>query len=118
DVIASTTGERGVDVAFEAAGAGAAVNQAIASLAPRGTLLIVSLHEKEFAFNPTPFVFAENTIIGSIAYLPEDFDAVIAAMAEGHYDFTGWVSEVPLEHVSDALQELRAGQHMKVLVKS
>lgn len=116
--VAAATDGRGVDVAFEAAGVGAAVHQAIASLAPQGTLLIVSLHEKEFGFNPTPFVFAENTIVGSIAYRPEDFDAVINAMAKGQYDFRGWVSEVPLEGVTDALRELRAGQHMKVLVKS
>ena len=117
-VIAAMTDGRGVDVAFEAAGVGAAVHQSIASLAPQGTLLIVSLHEKEFGFNPTPFVFAENTIVGSIAYRREDFDAVIRAMAEGQYDFGGWVSEVPLEGVADALRELRAGRHMKVLVRS
>lgn len=117
-VVAKVTDGRGVDVAFEAAGVGAAVNQAIANLAPQGALLVVSLHEKEFGFNPTPFVFAENTMIGSIAYRREDFHAVIQAMANGTYDFSGWVSEVPLEGVSDALGELRAGQHMKVLVKT
>ena len=117
-VVAEATDGRGVDVAFEAAGVGAAVHQAIASLAPQGTLLIVSLHEQEFGFNPTPFVFAENTIVGSIAYRPEYFDAVIKAMAEGEYDFDGWVGEVPLDRVGTALQELRAGRHMKVLVKS
>ena len=114
--VKAVTGGRGVDVAFEAAGVGAAVNQAITQLAPQGTLLIVSLHEKEFGFNPTPFVFAENTIVGSIAYRREDFQAVIQAMAAGLYSFDGWISEVPLEGVSQALRELRAGHHMKVLV--
>lgn len=117
-VVAAATGGGGVDVAFEAAGVGAAVHSALASLAPQGTLLIVSLHEKEFGFNPTPFVFAENIIIGSIAYRPQDFDAVIKAMAEGRYDIEGWVSEVPLEGVGDALRELRAGRHTKVLVRT
>lgn len=117
-VVAEMTDGRGVDVAFEAAGVGAAVNQSIASLAPQGTLLIVSLHEKEFGFNPTPMVFAENTIVGSIAYRREDFLAVIDAMARGTYEVDGWVEDVPLEGVADALRELRAGRHVKILVKS
>jgi NADPH:quinone reductase-like Zn-dependent oxidoreductase len=45
---------KGVDVAFDAAGVGAAVHQGIASLTPQGTLLVVALHEQEFGFNPTP----------------------------------------------------------------
>lgn len=114
--VRAATGGQGVDVAFEAAGVGAAFHSALASLAPQGTLLVVSLHEREFGFNPTPFVFAENTIVGSIAYRREDFQAVIAAMAEGMYSLDGWVTEVPLDGVSAALRELRAGRHMKVLV--
>jgi (R,R)-butanediol dehydrogenase / meso-butanediol dehydrogenase / diacetyl reductase len=116
--VASATDGNGVDVAFDAAGAGAAVQQAIASLTPQGTLLIVALHEQEFGFNPTPFVFAENTMVGSIAYRPEDFDAVIQAMAEGKYNFEGWVTEVPLREVDDALRDLRSGRGIKVLVRS
>jgi (R,R)-butanediol dehydrogenase / meso-butanediol dehydrogenase / diacetyl reductase len=116
--VASATDGKGVDVAFDAAGIGSAVHQAIASLTPQGTLLIVALHEQEFGFNPTPFVFAENTMVGSIAYRPEDFDAVIQAMAENQYNFEGWVTDVPLEGVGDALRDLRSGRGIKILVKS
>lgn len=116
--VAAATGGRGVDVAFEAAGVGVAVTQAIANLTPQGVLVIVALHEKEFAFNPTQFVFAENTIVGSIAYLAEDFRAVIEAMSEGRYTTEGWISTVQFEGLVDAFAELRAGQGMKVLVQS
>jgi (R,R)-butanediol dehydrogenase/meso-butanediol dehydrogenase/diacetyl reductase len=116
--VAELTDGRGVDVAFDAAGVGAALHASLASLAPQGTLLVVALHEAEFGFNPTAMVFAENTIVGSIAYTRSDFLAVIEAMAAGAYDIRGWVADVPLEGVTDALRELRAGQHVKVLVKS
>lgn len=117
EVVKMTDG-RGVEFAFEAAGVGAAVNQALASLAPQGVLVIVALHEKEFGLNPTPMVFAENTILGSIAYLPEDFRAVIAAMAEGSYDAAGWVDDVQFDAVERAMHDLRAGEGMKVLVRA
>lgn len=116
--VAKATSGRGVDVAFEAAGVGIAVTQAITSLAPQGILVIVALHEKEFGFNPTQFVFAENTIVGSIAYLAEDFQAVIRSMAQGKYSTDGWVSTVQFEGLVGALAGLRIGQGMKVLVES
>ncbi|WP_297536682.1 hypothetical protein [Amycolatopsis sp.] len=41
---------------------------------------------------------------------------VIAAMAQGSYDPTGWVEEITLDEVEHALVELRAGLGMKALV--
>lgn len=107
---------QGADVAFEAAGSGAAVHAALAALSPRGVLVGVALHEREFAFNPSPSVFAEHTFVGSIAYRPTDFREVIDAMTRGWYRMDGWVSTVGFDEVGHALRELRAGRGMKVLV--
>lgn len=115
-VVAERTGGRGVDVAFEAAGVGAAVTASLGALAPRGVLVVVALHEQEFGFNPLGLVFSENAVLGSLAYRPDDFRAVIAAMAEGRIDTTGWVSTVPLDDAAPALHDLRAGRGMKILV--
>jgi (R,R)-butanediol dehydrogenase/meso-butanediol dehydrogenase/diacetyl reductase len=115
--VAEVTGGDGVDVAFDAAGAGAAVVQAIGLLAPGGRLVVVALHEKGFEFNPTMLVFGETSMTGVLAYLPRDFDAVIAAMAEGRYDTTGWVEEIDVDDVVGAFGRLRSGSGMKVLVR-
>lgn len=115
-VVAELTGGRGVDVGFEAAGAGAAMTASLGALAPRGTLVVVALHEHEFGFNPIGLVFSENAVLGSLAYRPDDFHAVIAAMEQGRIDTTGWVSTVPLDDAAHALHELRAGRGMKILV--
>lgn len=114
--VADLTGGDGMDVAFEAAGVGDAVTSALGALAPQGALVIVALHEREFGFNPTGMVFAENTIIGSIAYRPADYEAVIKAMSEGRYSTDGWVTTVPLTDAEQALRNLRAGRGMKILV--
>ena len=42
---------------------------------------------------------------------------VIAAMAAGRIDATGWVTTVPLNEAEHALHELRAGRGMKILVE-
>jgi len=118
DAVKSATRGQGVDVAFDASGAGPAVRQALAQLTPLGTLTVVALHEKGFEFNPTQLVMAETAMNGSLAYLPADFDAVIGAMAEGKYTADGWVAEVELEGVVGAFGELRAGRGMKVLVRA
>lgn len=81
-------------------------------------LALVGLHEKAFGFNPTAMTFAENTIVGCIAYRPDDFRSVIDAMAQDRYNTEGWVSRVPLEEAERALRELRAGKGMKILVQA
>lgn len=108
----------GVDAAFDAAGAGPAITSALASLVPGGRVVVVAIHERPMEFLPTQLVMAETDIAGALAYLPEDFDAVITAMSDGVYDTTGWVDEVALDGVVDAIHALRGGVGAKILVKS
>ncbi|NDK23011.1 alcohol dehydrogenase catalytic domain-containing protein [Streptomyces sp. TR1341] len=115
--IASLTDGAGVDVAVDAAGAGAAISSALAALAPGGRLVVAALHEHAMEFQPTGLMMSEKEIVGAVGYRPEEFDAVIAAMADGVYDTTGWVRELPLEGVVDALRSLRDGVGGKILLK-
>jgi (R,R)-butanediol dehydrogenase / meso-butanediol dehydrogenase / diacetyl reductase len=115
--VAELTESDGVDVAFDAAGANPAVTSALASLTPGGRIVVVALHERPTEVLLTPLALAENEIVGAAAYLPEDFDAVIRAMAEGFYDTTGWVEQGTLDEVLDALGTLRAGSGAKILLE-
>lgn len=108
----------GVDVAFDAAGAGPAVTSSLASLVPGGRVVVVAIHERPMDFLPTQLVMGETEIAGALAYLPEDFDAVIEAMSLGVYDTTGWVEQAPLEGVVDAIHALRGGAGAKILVQA
>lgn len=114
--VAALTGGEGVDGAVDAAGAGPAFTGAIAALAPGGRVVATALHEHGMEFNPTPLMMQETEVVGSVGYRPEEFDAVIAAMAEEFYDTTGWVREMPLDSVVDALHLLRSGVGGKILL--
>lgn len=116
--VAELTDGDGVDVAFDAAGAGPAVTSSLASLVPGGRVVVVAIHERSMELLPTQLVMAETEIAGALAYLPADFDAVIEAMSHGVYDTTGWVQEVPLEGVVDAIHALRGGAGAKILVRA
>ncbi|MBL3699568.1 2,3-butanediol dehydrogenase [Leucobacter luti] len=115
--VAELTGGDGVDVAFDAAGAGPAITSAIPLLTPGGRLVVAAIHERPIEFMPTSVVMAETEIVGTLGYLPEDFDAVIEAMSNGHYDATGWVTEIGLDDVTGALATLRSGRGAKFLVR-
>jgi (R,R)-butanediol dehydrogenase/meso-butanediol dehydrogenase/diacetyl reductase len=114
--VAALSDGDGVDVAFDAAGAGPALTSSLASLTPGGRVVIVALHERPTAFSATSLVVAETEIVGAVAYLPKDFDAVIRAMSEGMYDLTGWVGEIELHGVVDAIHALPKGVGAKILI--
>ncbi|MET9214708.1 MULTISPECIES: alcohol dehydrogenase catalytic domain-containing protein [unclassified Nocardia] len=122
DDLVATVGEftdgAGVDVAVDAAGAGAAITSALASLVAGGRVVVAALHEHPMQFQPTQLLMGETEIVAAVGYAPEEFDAVIAAMANGIYDTTGWVEEIPLTGVADALHALRAGTGAKILIRT
>ena len=117
-VIAEFTGGAGVDVAVDAAGAGAAITSALTGLAAGGRVVVAARHEHPMQFQPTTLSMGETEIVGAVGYQPEEFDAVIAAMADGVYDTTGWVEEIPLTGIVDALHALRNGTGAKILIKA
>ena len=48
---------------------------------------------------------------------PDEIEAVIDLMSQGHYDTTGWVDKITLDGViDDGFEALHAGTKMKVLV--
>ncbi len=116
--VQKVTDGRGADVAFDAAGAAAAVQGLLDSLAPQGRLVVVAIHEKPVSLSPTQLVFNEVEIVGSLAYKPADLDAVIQAMSNGLYSYEGWTSIIDYEDVTQAFGDLRGGIGMKVLVRS
>ena len=72
-------------------------------------MVVVALHERPAELSLTGLMMGETEIVGAVGYRPEEFDAVIAAMAEGFYDTAGWVQERPLEQAVEALHDLRDG---------
>lgn len=116
EATAERSGGDGVAVAFDAAGVGAAIAGTVPVMAPRGSILVVGIHEKPFDFNPTSLLLQEVAVVGSLIYTADDYEAVLADMAAGAYDTTGWVDHAPLDDLVTSYDELRAGRRMKILV--
>ena len=116
-LIADRTSGAGVDAAFDAAGVPASVNTALACIGERRPLISVAIYDKAISTDLIQLVLQERRIQGTICYTGDDYRAVIDLMAQGHYDFTGWVDTIPLSSVvEDGFEQLRAGKRMKLLV--
>ena len=80
-------------------------------------MVSVAIYEKPLTTPLLNLVMNESRTRGSLCYTGADFEAVIALMAEGTYDTTGWVTAIALDDVVDeGFEELHAGTKMKVLV--
>jgi (R,R)-butanediol dehydrogenase/meso-butanediol dehydrogenase/diacetyl reductase len=114
---ADISGGDGADVFYDAAGAGAALAAGLDNLAPGGRAVLQSGHEEPFTIHPSQIMMGEYELIGSLGYRPEEFDGVIARMAAGEYDTTGWVEEMPLDDAVDAIHKLRDGAGTKITLR-
>ena len=117
ELIADRTDGDGVDAAFDAAGVAPAIESALNCVGERRPLISVAIYEKPLTTPLINLVLRERRIQGTICYTGDDYRAVIALMAKGHYDTTGWVDTIPMsEVVEQGFEELRAGRKMKLLV--
>jgi (R,R)-butanediol dehydrogenase/meso-butanediol dehydrogenase/diacetyl reductase len=111
------TGGRGVDVAVDCAGTAATFAVAPAVLARHGRFVTLAATWIEVPF--MPFVLArggELEFTGSLSYQPGVFDRVIELMAGGAYPTQAWVEHIQFAELIDALEDLRGGRRMKLLV--
>lgn len=115
--VTELTDGAGVDAAFDAAGVPSALQTIAASLTPGARGVVVALHEHAAELNPSLLVMSETELVGALAYLPADFDAVIDAMARGAYDIDGWVRQVSFAQLHQALDDLREARAVKILVE-
>lgn len=115
--IADHTYGAGADAAFDAAGVTPAVETALACVGSRKAMVSVAIYEKPLQTPLLNLVMNESRIQGSLCYTGADFEAVIALMAQGAYDTSGWVAQIPIgDVVSEGFEALHAGNKMKVLV--
>lgn len=118
DRVRDLTGGAGADVVIDCAGVPQAFPDALQSLGLGGRMVIVAAYEKPIEINAN-LLFGDKSIRTSAVYTREDFAAVIEAMGRGLYRTDGgWIETVGFEDVETALQNLRAGKGMKVLVET
>ena len=116
-MIADRTDGNGVDAAYVAAGVARAVAAALECVGERRPLISVAIYSAPLETPLLNLVLKERRIQGTLCYTADDYAAVIALMADGHYDTTGWVDTIAMGNVvEDGYEPLHAGQKMKLLV--
>ncbi|GAA5947741.1 hypothetical protein JCM3765_001061 [Sporobolomyces pararoseus] len=109
----------GVDVAFEAAGNGRALEAAIGATCTRGRILNVSVWSKPAVIDMNKLVFEEKTILGSSCYR-DDHEELLSALESGSINLENFITAtIPLDQlVEKGFEELihNNENHVKILV--
>jgi (R,R)-butanediol dehydrogenase/meso-butanediol dehydrogenase/diacetyl reductase len=116
-----TDGE-GAEFSFDAAGIQQTFQTALDSTRKGGTVTIISIWEGPIQFNPNDIVLKELTVLGTIAYTPQDFADTISMLQDGSISTEGIVTaRIPLSEVLDSgFNELvdHKDRHVKILIRS
>lgn len=105
--VREATGGRGVDVVLDFVGDGAAVSEALAMLAPRGTYVAIGYGGK-VEFPTADLVVGELTIAGSLIGTHAELAELVALHDRSMVRVT--TREYPLEAILDAMHDLREGR--------
>lgn len=74
---------RGANVAFDAAGVQAGLDQAMQAIRARGTLVNIAVWEKSATIVPNRLCFREKKYMGVVTYQEGDFQDVLDALSSG-----------------------------------
>jgi (R,R)-butanediol dehydrogenase/meso-butanediol dehydrogenase/diacetyl reductase len=110
----------GADISFEVSGVQAGFDTAVDCVSARGTIVVVSIWEKDASISLNKLVIGEKSIVGSICY-NNDFDKTLKFMADGRLKAKGWVTKkIHLDDLVpegfEALTGNERDQQVKILV--
>jgi len=107
----------GVDVAFEAVGKAVTQEAALNSLATGARLVLVGYSPETLPLNAGRVMFREIEVLGSLGCRPVDYPRAIEMVRQGHVRLQELVTHrFPLERISEALETLRGGDAIRVVV--
>lgn len=111
------TGGAGADVVFEVSGAAAGVALALPLAKVRGTIVVVGIHPEPRSVDLQRIFWRELTIVGARVYEKSDFELAVKLVSSGVIPTRALITRVvPLAETQAGLDELKAGNAMKVLV--
>lgn len=107
----------GADIAIEAIGKPATMEQAFASLRTGGRLVIVGYSDQNMALNAARTMFREMEVVGSLGCRPVDYPKVIELARLGKIKVAPLVTaRFPLEGINEAFDLLRRGEGIRSIV--
>jgi 2-desacetyl-2-hydroxyethyl bacteriochlorophyllide A dehydrogenase len=121
NAVADCTGKAGVDVAFEAVGVSATVQQALGCLKPKGTCIWVGNSQKMIQVNMQEAVTRELSVFGTYIYTHAEFGEVLKIIADRKIDIAPIISKVaPLGEGEEIFKALTQPDNelIKVILES
>ena len=107
----------GVNVAFEAVGKAVTQEQALSSLTTGGRLVLVGYSPDTMTLNSGRVMFREIEVVGSLGCRPVDYPRAIEMVRQRRIRLTDLVTHrFPLEQIDEALDTLRGGDAIRVVV--
>jgi propanol-preferring alcohol dehydrogenase len=107
----------GADIALEAIGNPATIQEAFNSLHPGGRLVVVGYSDKEVALNAGRIMYREMEIRGSLGCRPADYPRVIELARSGRIQVAPLVTgRFPLEDINEGLDMLRQSRGIRSVV--
>ena len=108
----------GARVAFEVVGKAATQEQALNALATGGRLVLVGYSPETMSLNAGRVMFRELEVVGSLGCRPVDYPRAIEMVRRGQINLADLVTHrFPLEEIGQALDTLRSGDAIRVVVK-
>jgi 6-hydroxycyclohex-1-ene-1-carbonyl-CoA dehydrogenase len=107
----------GVDVAFEAVGKATAQEAALNCLKTGGRLVLVGYSPETLPLNAGRVMFRELDIMGSLGCRPVDYPRAIELVRQGKVRLADMVTHrFPLDRIGEAMDTLRAGDAIRIVV--
>jgi 6-hydroxycyclohex-1-ene-1-carbonyl-CoA dehydrogenase len=107
----------GADVAFEVVGRAATQEQALGSLKTGGRAVLVGYSPEAMKLNSGRVMFRELEVVGSLGCRPVDYPRAIEMVRQGSIRLGELVTHrYPLDEINDALDTLRSGSAIRVVV--
>jgi (R,R)-butanediol dehydrogenase/meso-butanediol dehydrogenase/diacetyl reductase len=98
-------------LAIECSGRADAMEAALANLDRAGTLVLSGTGMRRPKFDPNRIILQELTVTGTVEYVPADYHAAIALLANGRLPVDDLIeaADVPLDRLQRAMEQLMAG---------
>jgi threonine dehydrogenase-like Zn-dependent dehydrogenase len=111
--VRAATGGRGLDHAFDFAGVQAVREQADATLAPNGTLVLIGLTPEPLTItNSIPFSVVQHRLFGHYGSLPQHVAELVGLAGHGRLDLSKSISgHIPLAEAKEAVRQLAAKEN-------
>ena len=99
-------------LAIECSGRADAMEAALANLDRAGRLVLSGTGMRRAKFDPNRIILQELTVTGTVEYVPDDYHAAIALLANGRLPVDDLIEadDVPLDRLQQAMEQLVAGK--------